>query len=225
MGSFLQRSHQQGSTADLSVRHRLLTRVTCASMPARLWPKAAGFRACRRCHPEVSPGSPYWNVRADLTARALRLIADGVVDTEGVVGLARRLAVSERHLHRELLAEVGVGPLALARSRRSQTARMLIDQTSLSLASIAFASGFASVRQFNESMQAAFGCPPSAFRRYALSGGTGNGKLTLRLRYRPPFDSESLLSYLGRRALPGVEEVTSGRYRRTMVLPKSRGII
>ena len=104
--------------------------------------EAAGFRACRRCHPEASPGSPDWNIRADLVARALRLIADGIVDTEGVSGLARRLAVSERHLHRELVAEVGVGPLELARSRRAQTARLLIDQTVLSLTTIAFAAGF-----------------------------------------------------------------------------------
>jgi AraC family transcriptional regulator, regulatory protein of adaptative response / DNA-3-methyladenine glycosylase II len=187
--------------------------------------EAAGFRACRRCHPEASPGSPDWNIRAELAARALRLIADGVIDTEGVAGLAKRLSVSARHLHRELLAEVGVGPLALARSRRAQTARLLIDQTNLSLTTIAFTSGFASVRQFNESMQDAFGCAPSAFRRHALPGGTGDGKLTLRLRYRPPFDSESLLAYLGRRALPGVEEVTRGRYRRTILLSKSRGIL
>jgi AraC family transcriptional regulator of adaptative response / DNA-3-methyladenine glycosylase II len=187
--------------------------------------EAAGFRACRRCHPEASPGSPDWNVRADLTARALQLIADGVIDTEGVAGLASRLAVGVRHLHRELVAEVGVGPLTLARSRRAQTARLLIDQTSLSLATIAFTAGFASVRQFNESMQNAFGCPPSAFRRHAQPEGGGDGKLTLRLRYRPPFDSETLLGYLGHRALPGVEEVTGGRYRRTIALPKSSGII
>ena len=187
--------------------------------------EAAGFRACRRCHPEASPGSPDWNVRADLAARALRLIAAGVIDTEGVVGLARRLAVSERHLHRELLAAVGVGPLALARSRRTQTARLLIDQTGLSLTTIAFASGFASVRQFNETMQAAFGCPPSAFRRRAQSGVASGGKLTVRLHYRPPFDAESLLTYLGRRAIPGVEKVVAGRYRRTIVLPRSRGIV
>jgi AraC family transcriptional regulator of adaptative response / DNA-3-methyladenine glycosylase II len=187
--------------------------------------EAAGFRACRRCHPEASPGSPDWNVRADLVARALRLIADGVVDTEGVAGLAQRLAVSSRHLHRELVAEVGVGPLALARSRRAQTARLLIDQTDLSLITIAFTAGFASIRQFNESMQATFGCAPSAFRRRTPKNGTGDGKLTLRLQYRPPFDVEALLTYFRRRALCGVEEVSNGRYRRTIVLPKSRGII
>lgn len=187
--------------------------------------EAAGFRACRRCHPEASPGSPDWDVRADLVARALRLIADGVVDTDGVAGLASRLAVSERHLHRELVAEVGAGPLALARTRRAQTARLLIDQTDLSLTTIAFTSGFASVRQFNESMLAAFGCPPSAFRRRPQSEQRGEGKLILRLQYRPPFDAESLLSYLGRRAMPGVEEVVAGRYRRAIALPRSRGVI
>src|SRR5258708_2695286 len=93
--------------------------------------EAAGFRACRRCHPEASPGSPDWNVRADLVARALRLIADGIVDSDGIAGLARRLAVSERHLHRELVTEVGVGPLTLARSRRAQTARLVIRPTDL----------------------------------------------------------------------------------------------
>ena len=187
--------------------------------------EAAGFRACRRCHPEASPGSPDWNVRADLAARALRLIADGVVDADGVAGLARRLAVSERHLHRELVAEVGVGPLALARTRRAQTARMLIDQTDLSLTTIAFTAGFTSIRQFNETMQVAFGCTPSALRRRTLPENKGEGKLTLRLQYRPPFDAEALLAYFGRRAIPGVEEVIGGCYRRTIELPRSRGII
>ncbi len=187
--------------------------------------EAAGFRACRRCHPEASPGSPEWNVRADLAARALRLIADGVVDAEGVAGLARRLAVSERHLHRELLAEVGAGPLELARSRRAQTARLLIDQTDLPLTTIAFAAGFGSIRQFNETMQAVFGCAPSELRRAAGAKETGNGRLTLRLQYREPFDMAALLAFLAPRALPGVEEVEGLRYRRTVAFPKSRGII
>lgn len=187
--------------------------------------EAAGFRACRRCHPEASPGSPDWNARADLVARALRLIADGVVDSDGVAGLASRLAVSERHLHRELVAEVGAGPLALARTRRAQTARLLIDQTDLSLTTIAFTAGFTSIRQFNQTMQGAFGCAPSALRRRTLPTSKGEGKLTLRLQYRPPFDAEALLAYFERRAIPGVEEVIDGRYRRTVALPRSRGII
>ncbi len=187
--------------------------------------EAAGFRACRRCHPEASPGSPEWNVRADLVARALRLIADGIVDTEGVAGLAERLHVSERHLHRELVAEIGAGPLALARTRRAQMARLLIDQTDLSLTTIAFTAGFASIRQFNETMQAAFGCTPSDFRRAPHPEQPGQGKLTLRLQYRPPLDAEYLLSYLARQALTGVEEVNERLYRRTVTLPHSAGTI
>lgn len=186
---------------------------------------AAGFRACRRCHPEASPNSPDWNMRADLVARALRLIADGTVDTEGVTGLASRLAVSERHLNRMLMAELGTGPLALARTRRAQAARQLIDQTSLPLTTIAFAAGFTSIRQFNDTMQAAFGCAPSAFRRRTLEHGSGDWALAMRLPYRPPFDAESLLAYLRQRALPGVEEVTERCYRRTVMLPRSHGII
>ena len=187
--------------------------------------EAAGFRACRRCHPEASPGSPDWNMRADLVARALHLIADGVMDSEGVAGLAQRLSVSERHLHRELVAEVGVGPLVLARTRRAQTARLLIDQTGLPLTTIAFTAGFASIRQFNASMQSVFGCAPSAFRRRTPPENRGEGKLTLRLHYRPPFDAQTLLAYLERRAIPGVEEVEGNIYRRTVLLPHSRGII
>jgi AraC family transcriptional regulator of adaptative response / DNA-3-methyladenine glycosylase II len=187
--------------------------------------EAAGFRACRRCHPESSPGSADWNIRADLAARALRLIADGIVDSEGVSGLASRLAVSERHLHRELVTEVGIGPLALARSRRAQTARLLIDQTNLSLTTIAFAAGFASVRQFNDTMQEVFACAPSELRRHAQPASNGEGKLSLRLQYRPPFAADALLAYLGKRAIPGVEEVTAGCYRRTVAFARSRGIV
>ena len=193
--------------------------------PSAAAAEAAGYRACRRCHPEAAPGSPDWNTRADLVARALRLIADGVIDTEGVEGLASRLSVSARHLHRELMAEVGVGPLALARTRRAQTARLLIDQTDLPLTTIAFIAGFASIRQFNETMQATFACPPSAFRRRPQEAQNGEGKLTLRLHYRPPFDSGAVLDYFAKRAIAGVEEVVNGCYRRTIVLPHSRGII
>ena len=186
--------------------------------------EAAGFRACRRCHPEKAPGSPEWNIRADLTGRALRLIAEGAADEEGVGGLAARLGVSARHVHRALVAEVGVGPLALARTRRAQTARLLIDQTDLPLTTISGAAGFTSIRQFNETMRAAFGRNPTELRRRGPAA-PGGGGLTLRLPYRPPFDAATLLSYLAQRAVAGVEEVVDGRYRRTVALPRSRGII
>jgi len=187
--------------------------------------EAAGFRACRRCRPEASPGSPDWNVRADLVARALRLIAEGVADTGGIGGLARCLAVSPRHLHRELVAEVGAGPLALARTRRAQTARLLIDQTALPLTSVAFTAGFDSIRQFNDTMRASFGCTPTELRRQARPLPAGAGEVVLRLRYRPPFAAEALLAFLGARAIPGVEAVEGGIYRRTLALPRTRGIV
>ena len=126
--------------------------------------EAAGFRACRRCRPEASPGSPDWNARADLAARAVRLIADGCADEHGISGLARRLAVTERHLRRLLLAELGTTPIALARTTRLQTARRLLAETSMPVTEIAFASGFASVRQFNASFREAYGRPPTALR-------------------------------------------------------------
>ncbi|HSS89735.1 MAG TPA: AlkA N-terminal domain-containing protein [Streptosporangiaceae bacterium] len=126
--------------------------------------EAAGFRACRRCRPEASPGSPDWNARADLAARAVRLIADGYADEHGISGLARRLAVTERHLRRLLLAELGTTPIALARTTRLQTARRLLAETDMPVTEIAFASGFASIRQFNASFREAYGRPPTALR-------------------------------------------------------------
>jgi AraC family transcriptional regulator, regulatory protein of adaptative response / DNA-3-methyladenine glycosylase II len=126
--------------------------------------EAAGFRACRRCRPEASPGSPDWNARADLAARAVRLIADGYADEHGISGLARRLAVTDRHLRRLLLAELGTTPIALARTTRLQTARRLLAETDMPVTEIAFASGFASVRQFNASFREAYGRPPTALR-------------------------------------------------------------
>ncbi|HZD70073.1 MAG TPA: Ada metal-binding domain-containing protein, partial [Actinomycetes bacterium] len=186
--------------------------------------EAAGFRACRRCRPDASPGSAEWNARADLVARALRLIGEGVVDAEGVEGLARRLAVSERHLHRQLVAEVGAGPLALARTRRAQTARLLVERTDLPLTEVAFAAGFSSIRQFNESMRAAFARTPSELRRRAGPSLDGEGLLTLRLAYRPPLAAAELLDYLRRRALPGVEEVSEARLRRVLALRHSTAV-
>jgi AraC family transcriptional regulator of adaptative response / DNA-3-methyladenine glycosylase II len=124
----------------------------------------AGFRACLRCRPDAAPGSPDWDVRADVAARAMRLIADGVVDRDGVPGLAGRLGYTERHLGRLLTAEVGAGPLALARAQRAQTARILIETTDLGFAEIAFAAGFGSVRQFNDTVQEVYGRTPSALR-------------------------------------------------------------
>jgi AraC family transcriptional regulator of adaptative response / DNA-3-methyladenine glycosylase II len=200
--------------------------------------EAAGFRTCRRCRPDKVPGSPDWNVRADLAGRALRLIADGAADQQdGVAVLARTLAVSERHLHRVLVAELGVGPLTLARSRRAQTARLLLESTALPVSDVAFAAGYGSIRQFNDSVREAFGATPSEIRVRFGSGATaaelagsavdGDGALTLRLTYRTPFDFAALLGWFGDRAIPGVDEVAGiGRdlvYRRALRLPHGTG--
>ncbi|MEU7104126.1 AlkA N-terminal domain-containing protein [Streptomyces sp. NPDC046215] len=197
--------------------------------------EAAGFRACRRCRPEVHPSAPEWNVRGDLVARALRLIARGAVDEIGVAGVAAQLAVSERHLHRQLVAEVGVGPLALALNRRNQVARLLIESSALPLLDVAFAAGYSSIRQFNDGFRAAFGCSPRELRRAGRTrpGGQGGappdgpgaqaGPLVLRLRYRPPLAAGALLSWFRDRALPGVEEVGDRRLRRALRLPRGSG--
>ena len=182
-----------------------------------------GYRACRRCRPDAVPGSPDWNARADLAARAMRLIGDGVVERDGVAGLATTLGYSERHLNRVLTAELGAGPLALARAHRAHTARLLIETTPLGMADVAFAAGFASVRQFNDTVREVYGVSPTTLRTEAgRRGGTGpttGGALVLRLPYRPPLDVAGLLDFFAARALDGVESVADGTYRRTLRLP------
>jgi AraC family transcriptional regulator of adaptative response / DNA-3-methyladenine glycosylase II len=120
--------------------------------PSAAAAQQAGYRACKRCLPDATPGSPEWDVAADAAGRAMRLVADGVVEREGVDGLARRLGYSTRQLNRLVTASFGAGPLALARARRAQTARVLVETTDLALAEIAFASGFSSIRQFNDTV-------------------------------------------------------------------------
>ncbi|WSM44501.1 helix-turn-helix domain-containing protein [Streptomyces cellulosae] len=187
----------------------------------------AGFRACKRCRPDTSPGSPEWNVRADLVARAMRLIADGVVDREGVTGLAARLGYSPRQIERQLLAELGAGPLALARAQRAQTARLLVETTGLPMADVAFASGFSSVRTFNDTVREVFALSPTELRtrapKHAASGTPG--VITLRLPFRAPLHPDNLFGHLAATAVPGVEEWRDGAYRRTLRLPYGHGIV
>ncbi len=140
--------------------------------PSSAAAQRAGFRACKRCRPDAAPGSPEWDTRADVVARAMRLIADGTVDREGVPGLAQRLGYTERHLHRMLTAELGAGPLALARAQRAQTARILVETTGLGLAEIAFAAGFGSVRQFNDTLREVYAIAPSQLRAATRSATT-----------------------------------------------------
>ncbi|MFD7701392.1 AlkA N-terminal domain-containing protein [Streptomyces caelestis] len=187
----------------------------------------AGFRACKRCRPDTSPGSPEWNHRADAVARAMRLIADGVVDREGVPGLAARLGYSTRQVERQLLAELGAGPLALARAQRARTARLLIETTDLPMAQIAFAAGFSSVRTFNDTVREVYALAPGELRTRAprqTSHGTP-GTLSLRLPFRAPLNPDNLFGHLAATAVPGVEEWRDGAYRRTLRLPYGHGIV
>ena len=189
--------------------------------------QAAGFRACKRCRPDATPGSPEWDLRADLVGRAMRLIADGVVDRDGVGGLAARLGYTERHVHRQLVAVVGAGPLALARAQRAQTARVLLETSSVQITEVAFAAGFQSVRQFNATIQEVFALTPTALRARARKYGRpeDSGALSLRLPCREPFDAEGLTSFLAARVVPGVEEVQGGAYRRSLRLPRGAGTV
>jgi AraC family transcriptional regulator of adaptative response / DNA-3-methyladenine glycosylase II len=204
----------------------------------RFYPTAAaaqqtGFRACLRCRPDATPGSPEWNVRADVVARAMRLIRDGIVDLEGIEGLAGRLGYSTRQLNRLITAEVGTGPLALARAQRSQTARVLLETTDLPITHIAFAAGFASIRQCNDTIREIFADTPSGLRaRAARSTQAKRDRrlaapqaIRLRLACRQPFSPASVIDFLAVRALPGVESLEGASYRRSLRLPHGHAIV
>ncbi len=186
----------------------------------------SGLRACKRCRPDATPGSPEWNVRADVVGRAMRLISDGVVDRDGVGGLASRLHFTERHLHRQLVAEVGAGPQALARARRAETARLLIETTPMKMADIAFAAGFASIRQFNDTIRAVFASTPRELRATRGANGARPGtSISLRLPYRPPFAGARILAFLGERAVKGTESWDGTTFRRTLALAHGAGVV
>ncbi|MFF2572084.1 AlkA N-terminal domain-containing protein [Streptomyces sp. NPDC058084] len=218
---------------------RIYCRPSCPARPPKpenmeFHPTAAscqraGFRACKRCRPDTSPGAPQWNARADAVARAVRLIQDGVVDREGVPGLAVRLGYSTRQIERQLLAELGAGPLALARAQRAQTARVLIETTPLPMAEIAFASGFASIRTFNDTVREVFALAPGELRARVNGSRTAApaapGTITVRLPFRAPLNPSNLFGHLAATAVPGVEEWRDGAYRRTLSLPYGHGIV
>ena len=189
----------------------------------------AGFRACKRCRPDASPGSPEWDARGDVVARAMRLIADGMVDREGVGGLAAHLGYTTRQLERLLQAEVGAGPLALARAQRAQTARALIETTDLQFGDVAFAAGFSSIRQFNDTVRLVFENTPTALRKRAAlrfgADATSPGTVCLRLPVRTPFAYEGVFGHLAAGTVPGCEEVRDGAYRRSLRLPAGTAVV
>ena len=200
---------------------------------------------CIRDSPDTVPGSPDWDVRADALARAMRLIGDGVVEREGVPGVAARLGYSTRQLQRITLGELGASPLAIARSQRAHTARILIETSPMPLSDVAYAAGFGSIRSFNEAIKVAFDRTPTQLRdlnpnlrtlrggaagESASSGGlrgtkTVLGRVDVRLAFRPPLASGPLFGHLAATAVPGVEEWRDGAYRRTLRLPYGPGIV
>jgi AraC family transcriptional regulator of adaptative response / DNA-3-methyladenine glycosylase II len=193
--------------------------------------QADGFRACRRCRPDTVPGSAEWNVRADAVGRAMRMIADGVVDREGVAGLAARLGYSARQVQRQLTAELGAGPVALARAQRAHTARTLLQTTAMTVTDVAFAAGFSSVRQFNDTLREIYARTPSELRnaRGRAPAPTVEGEgISLRLAYRGPYAARQIFDFLAVRAVPGIEEVPGAvgerTYRRSLPLPYGHGI-
>ena len=195
--------------------------------------QGAGYRACRRCLPDATPGSPEWDVAADAASRAMRLLADGVVEREGIEGLAGRLGYSARQLHRLLTREYGAGPLALARSHRAQTARVLIETTDLAFADVAFAAGFASVRQFNDTVREVYAATPTTLRRGGSTRGVGvaavgpgaAGTIRTRVAVREPFAAADLHAFLALHAVAGLEAAGPGWYERAVRLPHGPGVV
>jgi AraC family transcriptional regulator of adaptative response / DNA-3-methyladenine glycosylase II len=194
----------------------------------------AGFRACRRCRPDAVPGSVEWNVRGDVVGRAMRMVADGAVERLGVAGVATALGYSERHLNRLVTEELGAGLLAIARTQRAHTARILLETTDLPASEVAWAAGFGSIRSFNDTIAEVYGEPPTSLRRrrrgcavVARDPGSAAGHPALRVRLaaRPPFDAPALLGFLGARAVPGVESWDGTTYRRTLALPHGHAVV
>jgi len=203
----------------------------CDFFPTAAAALEAGLRPCLRCRPEAAPGSPAWCGTSSTVRRALRLIEDGALDREGVGALAARLGVGERHLRRLFVEHVGASPLAVAQARRLLFAKHLLDATRLSITEVALASGYASVRRFNEAVRRAYGRSPRALRA-ATSGARerdrareGAAPLVVRLGFRAPFDWDAALAYLGARAIPGVEQVDAGCYARSFELGGAAGVV
>jgi AraC family transcriptional regulator of adaptative response / DNA-3-methyladenine glycosylase II len=195
-----------------------------------------GYRACRRCRPDAVPGSAEWNVRGDVVARSMRLVADGAVERVGVAGVAAALGYSERHLNRLVTEELGVGLLAIARTQRAHTARILLETTDLPASEVAWAAGFGSIRSFNDTFAAVYGQPPTALRERRAPVGSGAGRhasgeghahapIRVRLATRQPFDARTLLTFLGQRSVAGLEEWDGRTYRRTLDLPHGHATV
>ncbi len=187
----------------------------------------AGFRPCLRCRPECSPDVAAWRGTSNTVSRALALIADGGLDggEAGVEGLAQRLGIGERQLRRLFHQHLGASPIAVAQTRRVLFAKQLIHETRMRMVDVALASGFGSLRRFNDTFRRLFGRPPSLLRRDTSAGARVRSGITLTLSYAAPYDWPAMAAFLAARAIPGVEAVTAGRYRRTIELGGCQGTV
>ena len=243
-GEFVTAVHSTGIYCRPSCPARTPQPQNMSFHPTAAAAQAAGFRACKRCRPDATPGSAQWDLRTDTAARAVRLIRDGLVDREGVDGLARAVGYSRRQVERLLLAEAGATPLALARAQRAHTARLLLETTDLPLTQVAFAAGFGSVRSFNEVTRQAYAATPREIRElrgrrraaeragvHPASAGADPAPdgavltLPLRLAFRLPLEPEQLFGHLAATAVPGVETWQAGALHRTLDLPGSPGVV
>jgi AraC family transcriptional regulator, regulatory protein of adaptative response / DNA-3-methyladenine glycosylase II len=198
---------------------RTAKRENCRFFGSAAAAQEAGFRPCLRCRPETAPDLASWRGTSNTVSRALALITDGALDGEdaSVETLAERLGIGERHLRRLFVQHLGASPIAVAQTRRVLFAKQLIHETKMPMTEVALAAGFGSIRRFNEIFSALFHRPPSALRRKTSAGAAGTeAGVTLRLRYRPPYDWDSMLSFLQARAIPGVEVIENGTYLRTI---------
>jgi AraC family transcriptional regulator of adaptative response / DNA-3-methyladenine glycosylase II len=187
----------------------------------------AGYRPCLRCRPECAPGTPAWSGTSTTVRRGLRLIANGALDDSTIEDLAARLGVTSRHLRRLFTRHLGASPLAVAHTRRLHFAKQLIDQTRLPMQDIAVAAGYGSVRRFNDAFVKTYGRSPRELRRTgdAAAAGDPDTVLTVSLSCRAPFDWSSLLAFFAARAVPGVESIDGGCYRRTVKIDGQPGVI
>jgi AraC family transcriptional regulator, regulatory protein of adaptative response / DNA-3-methyladenine glycosylase II len=196
-------------------RVRSPRRENCRFFPSAAAAEVAGFRPCLRCRPELAPGNAGIDASARLAQSAAGLIENGALDEDGVEGLAARVGVTGRHLRRIFGDEFGVSPIEYGQTQRLLLAKRLLTDTALPVTEVALASGFASIRRFNALFRERYRMAPGQLRRHAASPGLP-GALTFELCYRPPYDWESMLTFLRDRAIAGVEDVHATGYRRTL---------
>jgi AraC family transcriptional regulator of adaptative response / DNA-3-methyladenine glycosylase II len=186
----------------------------------------AGYRPCMRCRPESSPGTPAWLGSSTTVSRALRLISESALEDGGVDALAARLGIGSRQLRRLFLRHLGASPITVAKTRRLHFAKRLIDETNLPMGQIAEAAGFGSVRRFNAAFRATYNRTPSQIRQFGhFASVLPANEYLFRMHFRPPFHWDVLLEFLARRAIPGVEAIEFGGYRRTISLNGDSGTL